>query len=225
MFYPEDLPATRWFQFYCNHFRTVELNNPFYRLPSFQAFHAWREQSPDGFLFAVKASRYLTHIKRLKDPHEPLERLLDNAAGLGEKLGPLLFQLPPNFGPDLDRLRDLLELRKAADRWTIEFRHAGWFSDAVLELLRASNVALCIQDMTPGCPRVATADFVYTRFHGTHEHDGNYSDSTLHRHSREIEKWLDSGLDVYAYFNNDVGGHAVLNAAFMLKALHAEAPA
>ncbi|HUS59192.1 MAG TPA: DUF72 domain-containing protein [Planctomycetota bacterium] len=223
VFYPEDMPTSHWFGFYCKHFGTVELNNPFYRLPTFQTFQAWKERSPEGFIFAVKASRYITHIKRLKEPEEPLERLMASASGLGDKLGPILFQLPPNYKPDLARLRGLLELRARDQRWVLEFRHTDWFSEEVLDLLRAANVALCIHDGTPGCPRVATADFIYMRFHGGESHDGNYTNAKLRQRSNEISDWLENGLDVYAYFNNDVGGYAVNNAQYVINSLTAGA--
>jgi len=223
VFYPADLPSSRWLEFYAQQFDTVELNNPFYRLPSREAFQKWAEQVPDDFTFAVKFSRFLTHIKRLKDPEEPLDRFMSRADALGRKLGPVLFQLPPNFKPDLGRLADLLMLRPPNARWVLEFRNAEWFSDDVLDLLRENGAALCVQDSTPGCPTVATAPFAYVRFHGTPTHDGSYDRKLLRPWARRFEQWLSDGIDVYAYFNNDLMGYAVMNARELISMASAHA--
>jgi len=212
VFYPDRLPPDRWLEFYAGHFDTVEINNTFYHLPTHAAFVNWRQKTPDAFTFAVKMSRYLTHIKRLKDPGEPLRRFFDNAAGLGSKLGPVLFQLPPNFKPDLGRLRDLLALRNGNMRWVLEFRNAAWFNDDVLAVLREAGVGFCVHDAVERCPAVATAGFAYVRFHGVPTYAGRYDKRTLRKWSRRMEDWIGDGLDVYAYFNNDAAGHAVENA-------------
>ena len=217
VFYPEDLPASKWLAFYCEHFSTLELNNPFYRLPTRKTFVKWRDRTPDDFIFAVKFSRFLTHIKRLKEPDEPVDRFYSRAEGLGKKLGPVLFQLPPNFKPDLDRLRDLLVLRGPKQRWVLEFRNSGWFTDEVLDTLHENGCGFCVHDGTAGCPTVATADFAYVRFHGTSAHNGNYDRKALRKWADKIEEWLADGLDVHAYFNNDVGGYAVQNAKTLIE--------
>jgi len=223
VFYPEDVPASHWLEFYAQHFGTVELNNPFYRLPARQAFEKWAEQTPDDFVFAVKFSRFLTHIKRLKDPEEPLDRFMSRADALGRKLGPILFQLPPNFKPDLDRLANLLMLRPPDSRWVLEFRNPEWFSDEVLDLLREHGTALCVQDSTEGCPTAATARFAYVRFHGTPTANGSYDKKLLRSWAHQFEQWLGDGIDVYAYFNNDMMGYAVKNAMELINLAAAHA--
>jgi len=212
VFYPADLPAARWFEFYCGHFRTVEINNSFYQLPGRSTFENWRKKSPRQFVFTVKVSRYLTHMKKLKDPEEPLTRFLANAGGLGGKLGPLLFQLPPNFKPNVQRLRGLLALRKKNMRWVFEFRRKAWFEDEIIDALRKGGAGFCVHDITEGCPATATADFAYLRLHGGETNGGKYDRSVLRRWSKQINKWLAGGLDVFVYFNNDIKGYAITNA-------------
>ena len=209
--YPEDLPRKEWLAHYCRQFRTVEINNSFYQLPKRSNFAAWREVSPTGFVFAVKMNRYLTHMKKLKDPEKPLESFLAAASGLGKKLGPVLFQLPPNYRAHPGRLDELLSYRRK-QRWVLEFRNRDWFRDEILDILRSRGAGFCIHDLTPGCPVVVTADFAYVRFHGDRKHDGNYTRRTLRQWASCIEAWLHKDFDVYAYFNNDVGGHAFRNA-------------
>lgn len=217
VFYPNKLPSSQWLAFYCEHFSTVELNNPFYRLPSRDAFVRWKQGTPAGFTFAVKFSRFLTHVKRLKEPEGPLDRFYSRAGGLGSKLGPVLFQLPPNFKPDLDRLRSLLMLRSKDQRWVLEFRNSEWFTDKVLDTLREYGASFCVHDATEGCPTAVTARLAYLRLHGTPTHDGNYDRRALRKWARQIEEWLAHGIDVYAYFNNDVGGYAVANAKQLIE--------
>ncbi len=212
-FYPEDLSPKKWLSFYAEHFPTVELNNSFYHLPTEAAFRAWHDATPANFTFAVKASRFITHIKRLKDPAEPLSNFMSRAARLEDKLGPVLYQLPPGFHRDDARLAEFLE-KLPVGRHAIEFRHDSWFADEVYEMLRRRGAAFCIFDM-PGlkAPLVATADFAYVRFHGTGErYSGSYPDDLLAAWAENIRK-LAKGMDtVYIYFNNDVGGHALKNA-------------
>jgi uncharacterized protein YecE (DUF72 family) len=218
-FYPAGLPVRAWLPFYAAHFETVELNNSFYRLPSKAAFRVWRGQVPDEFVFAVKASRFLTHLKRLKTPGPPLDRLLRRVRPLGETLGPVLFQLPAQFHANLPRLarflRALGRQRLAPGvRATLEVRDASWLVDETYDLLRKANVALCFHDarVQPVTGPV-TADFVYVRRHGTAaRYEGSYTDAMLRADARRITGWLGDGLDVYVYFNNDGGGAAVRNA-------------
>jgi uncharacterized protein YecE (DUF72 family) len=218
-FYPADLPLTEWLWYYTEHFRTAELNNSFYRLPSEQAFVAWRNAVPDDFVFAVKASRFLTHLKRLRDPEAPLDLLLHRARHLEDALGPVLFQLPARFHADAERLDQfLLALSRQRGgkglRASLEVRHVSWLEPTILERLARANVALCLHDwhecaVTGGL----TADFVYVRRHGaTSRYGGSYTARALARDARAIRGWMAEGRDVYAYFNNDIGGMAVKNA-------------
>jgi len=217
VFYPEDLPSKDWLSYYTGHFSTLEINNSFYRLPERSTFAGWRKRSPDGFLFSVKVSRFLTHLKKLKDPEEPLERFLENAEGLGPKLGPLLFQLPPHWKPDLGRLRGLLALRPRRRRFAVEFREAAWCTDEVFSILKEGNAALCLHDGLPDCPPAVTADFVYLRFHGRSAPGGRYTRSALSDWAERIGRWRRDSLDVYAYFNNDAHGYAVENARELIE--------
>jgi uncharacterized protein YecE (DUF72 family) len=229
-FYPRTLPARAWLPFYAEHFETVELNNPFYRLPSKAVFAAWRRTVPPGFVFAVKASRYLTHLKRLKQPSDPLRRFLTRASALQGTLGPVLFQLPGQFHVDVDRLRRFLGVLGRQRyvpglRAVLEIRHPSWLVPDVFDLLTRANVALCLQDW-PEAPVKApiTADFVYIRRHGvTHRYGGSYTDTMLRADARAIGQWLGEGRDVYVYFNNDGNAYAVRNAQRLAYFLHRSA--
>jgi uncharacterized protein YecE (DUF72 family) len=218
-FYPPGLPVRQWLSFYARHFDTVELNNPFYRLPARAAFQGWRQSVGTDFVFAVKASRYLTHLRRLKAARAPLDRLLRRVRPLGPTLGPVLFQLPPNFHADVRRLRAFLEAlarqrHVTGLRAVLEVRHASWRSPETIDLLDKAGVALCLHDtrlQTVTGP--ITADFVYVRRHGTSpRYRGSYPEARLKSDAAEIRRWLGGGLDVYVYFNNDGGGAAIRNA-------------
>jgi uncharacterized protein YecE (DUF72 family) len=211
-FYPQELPAARWLDRYASAFDTVELNNSFYRLPERETFERWRERTPDGFLFAVKASRFLTHLKKLKDPEEPLARFFAHAAGLGPKLGPVLYQLPPRWPADPGRLDRFLEALPPG-RHVLEFRDPSWYAPEILERLERAGVTLCLHDM-PGSatPRVRVGPAVYVRFHGTTRYGGAYGDGDLDAWAEWLNREHGSGHDVFAYFNNDVGGHAPRDA-------------
>ncbi len=215
VFYPVELPQARWLEFYAQAFDTVEINNSFYRLPEASTFRRWRERVPHGFLFAVKASRYLTHMKKLKDPDQPLDLFFSRACELGPALGPVLYQLPPRWPVDVDRLKTFLAALPATIRQAIEFRNASWYTPDVLRLLDRFGVALCLHDM-PGSATDAqpAGPFVYLRFHGSGaRYGGGYSDRQLSRHASWIRSRLAENVSVYAYFNNDVGGHAPRDAA------------
>src|SRR5687767_14193472 len=166
-FYPEDLPQKRWFEHYASVFDTVEINNSFYRLPEAETFAQWASRAPMRFLFAVKASRFLTHMKKLKDPEEPVERFFSRARALRRHLGPVLYQLPPGFKLDYPRLEHFLQILPRDVRHVIEFRDPSWYADEVLALLERYSVALCLHDM-PGSAteRQRVGPFVYVRFHG-----------------------------------------------------------
>jgi uncharacterized protein YecE (DUF72 family) len=218
VFYPPRLPASRWLEFYAERFDTVEVNSTFYRLPRRDAVARWVEQTPDGFLFAVKASRYLTHIKRLRDLGPGLEQLLERIAPLlgSPKLGPLLWQLPPTFRRDHDRLAEALELLPRGLHHCIEFRDPSWFVEETYALLRERGIALVIGDR----PHVnefqtyeLTSGWTYVRFHGgTRGRLGNYSESELREWADRLHGWSRTH-EVYAYFNNDWLGFAPRNAS------------
>lgn len=213
-FYPERLPKAKWLEFYSCYFNTVELNNSFYRLPSEAAFANWYNSSPANFTFAVKVSRFITHIKRLKDIEEPLDNFLDRAKILKEKLGPLLYQLPPSMHRDYGRLESFLSILPSGPRHVLEFRHQSWLDGEVFEILRRHNVGLCVFDMPDfSCPLAATADFAYIRFHGsTGLYSSSYSDEELVEWARRLGGLAAEVKAIYIYFNNDAEAFAVKNA-------------
>jgi uncharacterized protein YecE (DUF72 family) len=214
-FYPPDLRTSSYLPFYARRFDCVEINNSFYRLPSREGFAAWRRAVPPGFAFAVKASRYLTHLRRLNEPAAGISRLVSAAGGLGERLGVVLFQLPPGWKVDAGRLAAFLEAwpRHLPAAW--EFREPSWYTDAVYELLAAHGAALCLHDMGGRrTPDIVTAAHVYLRFHGpTGAYGGSYDDATLDERSAAIAAWADEGRQVWAFFNNDQGTCAVGDAS------------
>lgn len=211
LLYPGGLPKARWFERYAERFDTVEINSTFYSLPSAGTMRGWRRRAPAGFLYALKLSRYLTHLKRLAEPKPALRRFAARARLLGDRLGPVLAQLPPGFRRDLPRLEGFLSALDRRWRWALEFRDESWLVDPVYARLRAKGVALCIHDKLPAHPRELTADFAYLRFHGR-DYSGRYSRQRLSAEARRIRGLLARGLDVYVYFNNDLGGHAVSDA-------------
>ena len=220
VFYPKEVQPAEWLSFFAEQFDTVEINNSFYRLPGVETFKSWRARVPRNFTFAVKASRYLTHLKRLKEPEEPLALFFSRARHLKEKLGPILFQLPPRFKADIDRLETFLKALKRRTshvgiRTAIEIRDESWLKEDVFARLKEHDVALCFADWD-GLPVTSpvTADFVYVRRHSGPD-AGNYPRTALDRDAREVKKWLSQGLDVYVYFNNDPHGHAVRNAEYL----------
>jgi len=221
LFYPEKLPAGEMLAFYGRHFDTVELNNTFYHLPSPSTFDSWREGSPEKFLFAVKGSRFITHMKKLKDPVSSTKKFFAGAERLQSKLGPILFQLPPRWHLDLQRLAQFLEALPKENRYAFEFRDQSWHVPEVYQLLHRRNAAFCIYDFsgTP-TPLEITARFAYLRFHGA-GYSGSYSSRALRTWAERIRKWRDERLDVYAYFNNDIGGHAITNAQQLKEMLEA----
>jgi uncharacterized protein YecE (DUF72 family) len=215
VFYPPGLPVARWFDFYARYFDTVEINNTFYRLPPAETFDAWRTQAPPGFLYAVKASRFLTHMKKLKDPEEPVERLMTRACHLECTLGPILYQLPPHWGCDLSRLRDFLAVLPRGFTHVMEFRDPSWYTAAVRELLVETGTSFCIHDMRGSVsPPWVTGPAVYLRFHGPTElkYAGYYGPELLRPWAGRVEEYACQGRSVYAYFNNDNEGYAVRDA-------------
>jgi uncharacterized protein YecE (DUF72 family) len=221
-FYPAEMPASQWLDHYLHTFDTVEINNTFYRLPEAATFASWRQQTPRSFLMAVKASRFLTHMKRLREPEEPLERLFSRARELGTRLGPVLYQLPGNFPIDLTRLESFLRALPARPaprsrqllRHVIEFRHPSWYVNETYQLLEAHGVTLCLHDKAGSeISEPFVGPCVYVRFHGTNGHyHGSYGETALTTWARRVtERWR-SGQDVYAYFNNDPDAISTLNA-------------
>jgi uncharacterized protein YecE (DUF72 family) len=214
LFYPADLPAKRWLAFYAQHFDTVEINATFYRLPSQAAVAAWREAAPPGFVYAWKASQYITHAKKLLDPAEPLARVYAPMAALGGTMGPVLLQLPPQLRFNPDRLAQFLPQLPPGHRHAMEFRDPGWYVDATFELLAKHDVALCLSDHRAApAPWVRTASFVYVRGHGpAGDYRGTYSEAALATWAAEIAAWRALGCDAFAYFDNDIGGAAPFDA-------------
>ena len=213
-FYPEPLRQADWFDHYASVFDTVEINNSFYRLPEPETFARWATQSPPAFLFAVKASRFLTHMKKLKDPEEPIERFFSRASRLGRKLGPVLYQLPPRWAPDFDRFERFLEALPARRRHVVEFREPHWYSEEIFRLLEKHRVAMCLHDMRGSeSPRRRVGPFLYVRFHGAGtKYGGRYGQDQLAGWSDWLAGERREGRDVFAYFNNDSGGHAPRDA-------------
>ena len=230
--YPANLPQARWFAHYAAAFDTVEINNSFYRLPSAETFAKWREQAPPRFLYAVKASRFLTHMKKLMDPEDPLFRFFENVRELGARLGPVLYQLPPNFGINLERLETFLRSihpvarkagLKARPHHVIEFRHPSWYDERVYALLSRYGVAMCLHDMQGSATdRRVVGPCIYVRFHfGTSKYGGRYEDRRLDAWADWLVGRITDGIDVFAYFNNDTGGHAPRDAIRLRDRVHA----
>jgi uncharacterized protein YecE (DUF72 family) len=231
-FYPAGLPQSRWFAHYALSFDTVEINNSFYRLPEATTFAKWREQAPRHFVYAVKASRFLTHMKKLKDPYDPLVRFFENARELGRHLGPVLYQLPPRFPINLERLETFLRTLPGGPegpplrtllaeaglqtrlRHVIEFRDPSWYDERVYALLEKHRVALCLHDMQGSATgKTAVGPFIYARFHfGQKKYGGAYDDDRLDAWGAWLSAQAAAGREVFAYFNNDTGGHAPKDA-------------
>jgi uncharacterized protein YecE (DUF72 family) len=212
VFYPEDLPKSRWFSHYVRNFDTVELNNTFYRLPSASTFDAWKKQAPKNFCYALKFNRYGSHLLRLKRPRPTIGKFLGVAKRLGKFLGPVLVQLPPRWNVNIPRLESFLAAAPRAVRWAVEFRDSRWLCPEVFAILERHRAALCIHDMIEDHPRTVTATWTYLRYHGEH-YGGSYTPQRLAADARWIRNQLASGKDVYVYFNNDAQGYAVQNAA------------
>jgi len=215
LFYPADLPASRWLARYAAEFDTCELNATFYRLPTADAVDGWRAGTPAGFTFAVKGSRYLTHVKRLKDPKAGVARFFGLMSRLGRKLGPVLWQLPPQMKPDAERLDAFLATlpRGRGLRHAVELRNEEWYVDEVCAVLDAHGAAFCEHDLVRRAPPRLTGGWRYLRFHGaTGKYHGRYGEDALSDTARDLLAWDRAGRDAWAYFNNDVGGHAILDA-------------
>ncbi len=206
--------------FYFERFDTVEINNSFYKLPERETFLNWKKATPKGFLFAVKGSRFLTHMKKLSDPKASSEKFFERVVALGTKLGPVLWQLPPRWQSNPQRLDEFLAVLPRRLRYAFELREPSWFNEEVYAVLRRHGAAFCIYDFDRRqSPRTVTADWVYVRLHGPEgKYAGSYSDAALRDWAREFRRWDGEGKDVYCYFDNDQAGYAV-NDALRLKAM------
>ena len=214
-FYPQDLSQEDFLPYYAEHFQTVEINNTFYQLPDEHTLLTWRDSVPQGFTFSVKASRYITHMKKLKDPEQSLTNFLERIDVLRDKLGPILFQLPPHWNANLQRLESFLKALPANHSCTFEFRDPSWFQSGVYELLREFNAAFCIYDFDRHLsPKEITADFIYVRLHGPDgAYQGEYQTEQLAGWAGAFSTWASQGKEIYCYFDNDQGGYAPRNAS------------
>ncbi len=231
-FYPHDLPAGHWLAYYTRQFPTIEINNSFYQLPGEETFRQWYAATPPGFVFAVKASRFITHMKKLTDPQASTAKFFERVDLLGEKLGPILFQLPPHWRLNLERLDAFLGALPSGRRYAFEFRDPSWLEPSVYEGLAKHNAALCIYNFNrQTTPREVTADFIYVRLHGPGgPYQGKYSPQELDEWAREITAWSQPGPEqaepgkakersVYCYFDNDMAGYAPQNAQELVQEL------
>lgn len=219
-FYPAGTNPAGQLSYYMQVMDTVELNNSFYHLPDRDTFRKWKETTPGNFIFAVKGSRYITHMKKLKDTGEALKVFMEHARGLGKKLGPILFQMPPGWKLNYERLETFVRMLPRTRRFAFEFRNPTWYDARVYALLQRHRCAFCIYELDGHLsPKEVTADFVYLRLHGPGgKYQGSYSERILKQWSEQIGQWQDAGKDVYVYFDNDQAGYAAFNAQ-QLKAI------
>jgi len=221
IFYPEDLKQKEWLKFYSDKLKTVEVNNSLYRLPDEKTFKIWEATTPEKFIFSVKGSRYITHMKKLKDPGQTSKKLFGRLKYLKKKVGPLLFQLPPNWKFDKIRLEKFLKALREDYNYAFEFREKSWWNDDTLGLLKEYNAAFCIFELAGTLtPKEITADFIYVRLHGPGDkYLGNYNKKELASWAENIWEWKRGKNDVYLYFDNDESGYAVKNALDLKKIL------
>jgi uncharacterized protein YecE (DUF72 family) len=215
LFYPKGMAQEDMLAFYAARFDTVEINNTFYHLPLIKTFGRWRERVPESFLFAVKGSRFITHMKKLKAPKTSSKKLFNRIKRLKQTLGPVLFQLPPGWRCNEQRLAAFLNALPPEHKYVFEFREESWLRPEVYELLARHNAAFCIHDFrAKPTPRIITADFTYVRMHGptAAAYSGSYPPEVLNEWARQIDSWRQQLKQVYVYFNNDIGGHAIHNA-------------
>ena len=217
-FYPDDLEKNEQLGYYAEHFPTVEINNTFYQLPEEKTIKRWRSQVPEEFIFSVKASRYITHMKNLLEPEETLPNFFDRISLFEDKCGPILFQLPPHWQVNVERLNNFLVHLPEEHRYTFELRNKTWFEDEVYDLLRKHGIAFCIYEIDfKLSPILTTTDFIYIRLHGPgRAYNDPYDLDTLGRWADGIAEWVDSGQDVYCYFDNTHRGYAWENARTLL---------
>jgi uncharacterized protein YecE (DUF72 family) len=214
LFYLRDLPVKKFLEYYTASFSPVEINNTFYHLPKKETMANWRGTAPEGFFFAIKASRFITHMKKLKNPEKSLAPFLEGVEILGEKPGPILLQLPPRWGFQTARLEAFLRALPAHHRFAFEFRDPGWLNPAAYELLARWKTAFCIYDFAGRqSPEVVTADFIYPRFHGPEgAYQGQYSSPALTRWAERVLDWAREGKEIFCYFDNDEAGYAAADA-------------
>jgi len=214
LFYPAGLPKQEWLPFYAKQFNTVELNSSFYFFSSEKTFKRWRESTPDNFVFAVKVSRFITHIKKLRNSEIAISNFLSRASILQNKLGPFLYQLPPSMKRNDEILCEFLALLPRCYNHVFEFRHESWLNASTFNILRKHNIGLCVFDMPDiDCPLITTSDFAYVRFHGSQKlYSSRYSDKELSRWSQDIIQLGENVKAIYVYFNNDVEAFAIKNA-------------
>lgn len=224
LFYPEKSSSGQWFKEYSAVFSTVEINNTFYRLPGQSTFRKWHDQAPPGFIYAVKANRFITHMKKLKDPKEPVGRFLEQARALAGHLGPILFQLPPHWSVNEERLDEFTDILLSSSmseelQYVFEFRESSWYNDRVYEILSRKRMSLCLHDMKgSGSPLISVGPLCYVRFHGTTGlYGGKYEIAALRRWAKFMEKMLAEKKEVYAYFNNDAEANAPKDASRLIK--------
>jgi len=213
-FYPEDLLSDHFLAYYARYFQTAEVNNTFYHLPTEKAMADWRDTVPAGFIFAVKASRYITHMKKLKEPRQTLPVFLKRVEILGDKLGPILFQLPPYWHFNLERLKAFLQALPRDFRYAFEFRDESWINDITNEVLAEHNATFCIYDFAgTQAPKIVTSDLVYVRLHGPEAaYAGQYNTETLAEWAKDFLAWKRRGKQIYCYFDNDEAGYAAQDA-------------
>ncbi len=226
VFYPEELSQKKWLEFYTKSFNTLELNSTFYHLPKESTVKNWVKRTPNDFVFSVKASRFITHMKKLKDAQESIQLFMQRASLFMDKLGVILFQLPPSMKKDAALLKDFLLLLDKDKRYAFEFRHKSWISDDIYSILKEYNVAFCISD-TPEYPyaEVITANFSYIRLHGhTVLYASNYTEEQLRRYAYLVNQWNKNGIFAYIYFDNDFSGYAVKNALQLKKMISDSSP-
>jgi uncharacterized protein YecE (DUF72 family) len=220
-FYPERTGPSAFLPYYADRFGTAEVNNTFYHLPKRETLAEWRDTTPQGFVFACKASRYITHMKKLKDPEDSIRRFFEVVETLDRKLGPILFQLPPRWRVDAGRLDSFLGALPSGRRYAFEFRDESWFVPDVYDVLARHGAALCIYDLAGRrSPVEAAAEFVYVRLHGPDgAYRGSYDGRALYGWVRRFRGWRDDGRDVYCYFDNDEKGYAARDALRMKEML------
>ena len=213
-FYPQELPDDQWLEHYAQRFRSVEINNSFYHLPAAKTLRRWCDSVPPDFVFTAKGSRYITHMKKLKDPQEGIVRFIERISVLGDRLGPVLFQMPPNWSFNEKRLKDFLDSLSGEFRYAFEFRDQRWLNERTYEALAEHGAAFCIYELDGFMsPKQVTADFIYIRLHGPGgPYQGSYGDSDLSGWAGAISAWHGKGMEVYCYFDNDEAGNAADNA-------------
>ena len=226
LFYPEDLPDEDRLEYYADHFRSVEINSSFYRLPEKNWLRQWRDSVPDDFVFTAKASRYITHMKKLKDPMESVSGFLDRMSVLEDKLGPILFQLPPRWRFNAQRLATFLDALSGEFDYAFEFRDHSWLTEQTFELLSRHNAALCIYELDGFLsPKAVTADFIYVRLHGPNgPYQGSYDKRTLSGWADAFSAWSAQGRNIHCYFDNDQAAYAAHNAMRLQSMLLGDVP-